>query len=68
MTDGAKVLHDPSVASAPVEKKIAFLQSKQLTPDEIDASLSRASQGRVPPPYPAYGPAYGQNQWRPQAG
>ncbi|KAK8194825.1 peroxisomal membrane anchor protein conserved region-domain-containing protein [Phyllosticta capitalensis] len=37
-------LQDPSVASAPVEKRIAFLQSKNLTQEEIDASLARAGE------------------------
>jgi peroxin-14 len=35
-------LQEPSVASAPLEKKIAFLQSKNLTQEEIDISLARA--------------------------
>lgn len=34
-------LQDPSVASAPTDKKIAFLQSKNLTQEEIDAALAR---------------------------
>ncbi|KAK7519613.1 peroxisomal membrane anchor protein conserved region-domain-containing protein [Phyllosticta citriasiana] len=38
-------LQDPSVASAPVDKRIAFLQSKNLTQDEIDAALARAGEG-----------------------
>ncbi|KAL9078548.1 MAG: hypothetical protein Q9157_002539 [Trypethelium eluteriae] len=40
----AVVLQDPSVASAPLEKRIAFLQSKNLTQEEIDLSLARASE------------------------
>ncbi|KAI6868497.1 hypothetical protein KC334_g19345, partial [Hortaea werneckii] len=32
-------LQDPSVASAPYEQKLNFLRSKNLTQDEIDASL-----------------------------
>ena len=35
-------LQEPSVASAPLDKKIAFLKSKNLTQEEIDISLSRA--------------------------
>ncbi|KAF4306561.1 Peroxisome membrane anchor protein Pex14p [Botryosphaeria dothidea] len=42
-------LQDPSVATAPVEKRIAFLQSKNLTQEEIDAALARAG-GENPPP------------------
>jgi len=30
------------VAAAPLDKRIAFLQSKNLTQEEIDAALSRA--------------------------
>ncbi|KAF2473286.1 uncharacterized protein BDR25DRAFT_302241 [Lindgomyces ingoldianus] len=37
-------LQDPSVASAPLEKRIAFLQSKNLTQEEIDLSLARAAE------------------------
>ncbi|KAK5016304.1 peroxisomal membrane protein pex14, partial [Cryomyces antarcticus] len=35
-------LQDPSVASAPLDKRIAFLQSKNLTQEEIDLSIARA--------------------------
>jgi hypothetical protein len=51
------VLQDPSVAQAPLDKKIAFLQSKNLTPEEVDVSLARvgdppaSSVGSVPPNY-----------------
>ncbi|KAH9871686.1 hypothetical protein J1614_005941 [Plenodomus biglobosus] len=37
-------LQDPSVASAPLEKRIAFLQSKNLTQEEVDISLARAAE------------------------
>ncbi|KAI5309021.1 peroxisomal membrane protein pex14 [Ascosphaera atra] len=50
---GRAVLQDPSVASAPLEKKIAFMQSKNLTQEEIDVSLARAagaSTAMVPAP------------------
>ncbi|KAJ9663971.1 peroxisomal membrane protein pex14 [Neophaeococcomyces mojaviensis] len=42
-------LQDPSVASSPVEKRIEFLRSKNLTPEEIDLALSQSS-GEAPPP------------------
>ena len=35
-------LQDPSVSSAPEDKRIAFLQSKNLTREEVDAALARA--------------------------
>ena len=38
------VLQDPSVASSPVEKRVAFLQSKNLTQEEVDIALSRAGE------------------------
>lgn len=44
------VLQDPSVANAPLEKRIAFLQSKNLTQEEIDVSLARAAED---PSHPA---------------
>ena len=43
--DHTAVLQDPSVANAPLEKRIAFLQSKNLTQEEVDASLARAADG-----------------------
>ncbi|KMU82869.1 hypothetical protein CIHG_00652 [Coccidioides immitis H538.4] len=42
------VLQDPSVSSAPLEKKIAFLQSKNLTKEEIDLAFSRAGEEKPP--------------------
>ncbi|RVX73768.1 hypothetical protein B0A52_02658 [Exophiala mesophila] len=36
-------LQDPSVSSAPVEKRIEFLKSKNLTEEEIEVSLARAA-------------------------
>lgn len=36
-------LQDPSVSSAPAEKRIEFLKSKNLTEEEIELSLARAS-------------------------
>ncbi|RJE23554.1 peroxisomal membrane anchor protein [Aspergillus sclerotialis] len=58
---------DPSVASSPVEKRVAFLQSKNLTQEEIDLALSRAgedlsaasaaaSSQSYPPPQQSYRP------------
>lgn len=60
-------LQDPSVAAAPLEKRRAFLESKNLTAEEIDISLARvgtvpATAGGYPqgspPSYPP--PQYGQ--------
>lgn len=56
-------LQDPSVAVSPLDKRIAFLQSKNLTQEEIDISLARAGEGSqtigMPPPPPP------QSQYRP---
>lgn len=38
------VLQDPSVAASPIEKRVAFLQSKNLTKEEIDVALARAGE------------------------
>lgn len=38
------VLQDPSVASAAIDKRISFLQSKNLTKEEIDVALARAGE------------------------
>lgn len=63
-------LRDPSVASSPIEKRIEFLKSKNLTQEEIDASLARAAEdpsqppsqqySAYPPPAPYRGPPQGQ--------
>lgn len=37
-------LQDPSVASSPIEKRVAFLQSKNLTKEEIELALSRVGE------------------------
>ncbi|KAJ0424114.1 peroxisomal membrane anchor protein conserved region-domain-containing protein [Aspergillus carlsbadensis] len=37
-------LQDPSVASAPIEKRTSFLQSKNLTKEEIDVALARTGE------------------------
>jgi len=42
LSNEGAVLQDPNVAAAPLDKRIAFLQSKNLTQEEIDAALSRA--------------------------
>lgn len=60
-------LKDPQVASAPLAKKIEFLESKELTSEEIQEALSRANgtsttvtpppavgSSAAPPPLPAY--------------
>jgi len=75
-------LQDPSVAASPVESRIAFLQSKNLTQEEVDVALARASgesalassysnyapqQHVVRQPPPGYGGGYQQYPWQPQA-
>ncbi|KAK6429918.1 peroxisomal membrane protein pex14 [Oleoguttula sp. CCFEE 5521] len=65
-------LQDPSVASAPIDQRIAFLRSKNLTQEEIDVSLSRVGQSPAPaqpisyaqqrPPQQQYG-SYPQQQY-----
>ncbi|KAF2167008.1 hypothetical protein M409DRAFT_22447 [Zasmidium cellare ATCC 36951] len=78
LVEGAvSFLQDPSVASAPVEQRVAFLRSKNLTQDEIDASLARVGQAPAPPnsqppsiqyrqPPPQYGNGYQQQYGYPQ--
>lgn len=57
------VLQDPSVATAPIEQRIAFLRSKNLTQEEIDTSLARVGQSSSQPsPAVQYQP---QQQQRP---
>ncbi|KAJ5493259.1 hypothetical protein N7539_002005 [Penicillium diatomitis] len=72
-------LQDPSVASSPIEKRVAFLQSKNLTQEEVDLALSRvgedpaaaaAAAGTVSAPpqnsYPSQQIAYRQPLQSPQ--
>ncbi|OQU95575.1 Peroxisomal membrane anchor protein Pex14p conserved domain-containing protein [Cladophialophora immunda] len=46
-------LQDPSVASAPLEKRIEFLKSKNLTQEEISVSLARAGGDAAASPTPS---------------
>ncbi|KPI41114.1 Peroxisomal membrane protein PER10 [Cyphellophora attinorum] len=77
VTSAVNFLRDASVASSPVEKRIEFLKSKNLTQEEIDVSLARAAEDPSQPqttqnpyyPPPAQysrGPPQGQYQrdWR----
>ncbi|KAK4154344.1 peroxisomal membrane anchor protein conserved region-domain-containing protein [Chaetomidium leptoderma] len=82
VASAAQFLQDPSVASSPVEKKVAFLQAKNLTQEEINAALGRvgapaqaytpqtAPAGAQPPQYygqyPPQYPPYGWQQPPPQ--
>ncbi|EAU34997.1 conserved hypothetical protein [Aspergillus terreus NIH2624] len=43
-TTPSPFLQDPSVASSPIEKRVAFLQSKNLTKEEIELALSRVGE------------------------
>ncbi|KAF7715678.1 Uncharacterized protein PECH_001554 [Penicillium ucsense] len=78
-SDCLSVLQDPSVASSPIEKRVAFLQSKNLTQEEVDLALSRvgedpaaaaAAAGTVSAPpqnsYPSQQIAYRQPPQSPQ--
>ncbi|KIX03263.1 uncharacterized protein Z518_06815 [Rhinocladiella mackenziei CBS 650.93] len=51
-------LQDPSVASAPLDKRIEFLKSKNLTQEEIDLSLARAANDPSQPAPPPNAPSY----------
>ena len=62
------VLQDPSVANAPLEKRISFLQSKNLTQEEVDVSLARAAAGGPVAGAPSQNYAYGQNAQQPPPG
>ncbi|KZL84971.1 peroxisomal membrane anchor protein [Colletotrichum incanum] len=78
-TDQPVVLQDPSVASSSIENRVAFLRTKNLTQEEIDAALSRvgaqpasaaapgpmavAQQQQQQPYYQPYPPQYAA--WQP---
>ncbi|THW39140.1 peroxin 14 [Aureobasidium pullulans] len=51
ISSAVSFLQDPSVAGAPVDQRIAFLKSKNLTQEEIDLALQRAgSEPPISPP------------------
>jgi peroxin-14 len=59
VTSAVTFLQDPSVASSPIEKRIEFLRSKNLTEEEVQLSLARAenpSPAPQPPPSQYYPP------------
>ncbi|KAL9631432.1 MAG: hypothetical protein Q9164_005900 [Protoblastenia rupestris] len=45
VTSAVTFLQDPSVAASDLDKRIAFLQSKNLTKVEVDLALARAGDG-----------------------
>ncbi|GAP87016.1 putative peroxin 14 [Rosellinia necatrix] len=55
VSSAVSFLQDPNVATSPVENKLSFLRSKNLTQEEIDAAFARA--GSPPPPAAAAAPA-----------
>ncbi|KAH6707624.1 peroxisomal membrane anchor protein conserved region-domain-containing protein [Leptodontidium sp. 2 PMI_412] len=61
-------LQDPSVAGSPIENRIAFLQSKNLTQEEIDTALARAGGETAPANYSSYAPQQQQVIRQPQPG
>lgn len=70
VTSAITFLQDPSVAAAPLEKRIEFLKSRNLTQEEVDVALARAavaaggdSSQVAPPPGSQYYPPPPQ-QWR----
>lgn len=66
ISSAVNFLQDPSVSSSPVEKKIEFLKSKNLTQEEVEIALSQAS-GQSPPSQNA--PFYPPQQYqRPPSG
>ncbi|KAF8420482.1 peroxisomal membrane anchor protein conserved region-domain-containing protein [Tirmania nivea] len=49
IVSAVNLLQQPQVAAAPLEKRIAFLQSKNLTSEEINAALQRVGESPVAP-------------------
>ncbi|KAI9781562.1 MAG: peroxisomal membrane protein pex14 [Candelina submexicana] len=59
-------LQDPTVASSPVERRIAFLQSKNLTQDELDVALARAGETQsAPNPMTQQTPSDSNHEYQP---
>ena len=56
------------MASSTVDNRVSFLQSKNLTQEEIDVALARAAGNAVAPPNAPpqpYYPPYNQYAWQP---
>ncbi|BFZ58734.1 peroxisomal membrane protein pex14 [Savitreella phatthalungensis] len=55
LTSAVQFLQDPKVADAPLAKRIAFLESKGLSQDQVQIALQRAQDAKVgvAPPVPA---------------
>lgn len=66
VSSAVNFLQDPSVASSPVEKRIEFLQSKNLTQEEIDLALAQAAGAASPTPAstPSNQPYYPPQQYQ----
>lgn len=58
VSSAVNFLQDPSVATAPLEKRIEFLKSKNLTQEEIDLSLARAATDASAQPAPSQNTPY----------
>ena len=55
ISSASKFLSDEKVASTPLAKKIAFLESKGLNAQEIEEAMRRSSSSSAPPvPPPTY--------------
>jgi len=48
VASATQFLQDPSVASSSIENRVAFLRTKNLTQEEIDAALARVGAQPVP--------------------
>ncbi|KAH8840306.1 hypothetical protein MCOR27_004131 [Pyricularia oryzae] len=67
VASAAQFLQDPSVSASSIDSKVAFLQAKNLTPEEVDAALARS--GAHSAPIAAAPPAaYSAPPAQPQAG
>ncbi|KAH8663052.1 peroxisomal membrane anchor protein conserved region-domain-containing protein [Tricladium varicosporioides] len=67
VTSAVTFLQDPNVSGSAIESRIAFLQSKNLTQEEVDTALARA--GGEPAPLPTHSNYAPQQVARqPQAG
>lgn len=73
VSSAVSFLQDPSVAASALDKRVAFLQSKNLTQEEIDVALARVgdefqTENPVAPPPPSQYPTRGQQMTRQPAG
>lgn len=65
IASAVQFLRDPAASSSPLAKRIAYLESRGLTPQEIELAITTAS-GSGPAPPPGFQQAYPSRRGGPE--